>query len=173
MVKNNFGLRGILHHYSLLDYLKDIILPFLFSFIVMIFAIYKKCNSYGLLVNIIEMALNIIPALFSLLLTAYLFLLTFLQTDKLKVLFDSNDGKKLLLQLNSSFALCVLVAAISLAVSLVIYVVIKLGFSSSIADYINYCAVFFILLQLSFLVKIQLGIVIDLYNCGQATFYIK
>lgn len=173
MKKNNFGLKGILCHYSFIDCLKDIAIPCLFSIVILFCAIYKQCNSLSLLISIIDIALIIIPALFSLLLTAYLFLLTFMQTDKLRVLFNSDDGKKLLLQLNSSFALCVLTSAISLALSLIIYIIIKLNFSCSLADIINYVVIFLVLLLLGFLIKIQFSIVIDLYNCGQVTFYMK
>lgn len=171
MEKNNFGIKGILQHYSFIDYLKDIIIPFLFAVAIVLFAIYKKYDSLRLLVNVIDIALDIVPALFSLLLTAYLFLLTFMQTEKLRVLFSSDKGKQLLLQLNSSFALCVLTSAISLALVMVIYFVVKLEFLCVYADLINYFTIFIVSILLGFLIKIQFSIVIDLYNCGQATFY--
>lgn len=171
MEKNNFGIKGMLQYYSFIDWIKDVVIPFFCAVVMILFAIYQKDDSLNLLIDLVDIALNVVPALFSLLLTAYLFLLTFMQTDKLRLLFGSDNGKKLLLQLNSSFAICVLTSAITLALVLMIYFVVKLELSCIYADVVNYFTIFVVSVLLGFLIKIQFSIVIDLYNCGQATFY--
>ena len=172
MEKTDFGIRSLLNNYSFNDFIKDISIPLLVSTTLVIMSICKSNDSLELLSDIVNLALEIVPALFALLLTAYLFLLTFFQTEKLQNLLDSQDGKELYVQLNASFALCILVSVIALTLSRVIYFVIKLGYTCMCADIINYVTIFILSLFLGFLVKIQFDIVIDLYNCGQTIFYI-
>lgn len=171
MEKTDFGIRSLLNNYSFNDFIKDISIPLLVSTTLVIMSICKSNDSLELLSDIVNLALEIVPALFALLLTAYLFLLTFFQADKLHNLLSSQEGKELYLQLNSSFALCILVSVIALALSLVVYFVLKLDCFCIYADIINYGTIFILSLFLGFLVKIQFDIVIDLYNCGQVTFF--
>lgn len=171
MAKNNFGIKSLLNNYSFKDFIKDIIIPLIISVLLTMVSMCVVKDSFGLLSDVVDLALEIIPALFALLLTAYLFLLTFFQADKLHNLLSSQEGKELYLQLNSSFALCILVSVIALALSLVVYFVLKLDCFCIYADIINYGTIFILSLFLGFLVKIQFDIVIDLYNCGQVTFF--
>ncbi|WP_405310611.1 hypothetical protein [Methanobrevibacter sp.] len=166
-METRFGIKALLKNYSFGDFIKDITIPLIVSSVLVMLSIYKKIDTLVLLSNIISLALEIVPALFALLLTAYLFLLTFFQAEKLQNILGSQKGKELYLQLNANFALCVLVAIIALSFSLTIYFVLDLGLCCIYADIINYVAIFTLSLFLGFLVKIQFDIAVDLYNCGQ------
>ena len=77
MEKTDFGIRSLLNNYSFNDFIKDISIPLLVSTTLVIMSICKSNDSLELLSDIVNLALEIVPALFALLLTAYLFLLTF------------------------------------------------------------------------------------------------
>ena len=66
MAKNNFGIKSLLNNYSFKDFIKDIIIPLIISVLLTMVSMCVVKDSFGLLSDVVDLALEIFPALFAL-----------------------------------------------------------------------------------------------------------
>ena len=116
-----------------------------------------------------EIGLEIVPTMVALILTAYTLILTFVMSGGFSLVKNTSEGKELIKNLNSSFAICLIISTVSIIVMIVVSCVVSMDIKVQNPDVINYPVFFIICYLLVFSVSILIGIVIDVFNSGQTT----
>lgn len=96
-------------------------------------------------------------------------MLTFIVGDKFASIKKTEEGKKLIQDLNSSFSACLFVSTISIIAMIIVSSIANLGITIKYPNIINYPVYFFVCYLLVYFVSILIGIVIDIFNSGQTT----
>ena len=164
-----FGWKIILKNYGWKNFWKDSRLPLILSLFISVTTYVHDADILIQLKNIINIGISIIPAMVALILTAYTILLTFITGDKFYSIKNTNNGRELIKDLNSSFAACLIVSTISVIMMIVVSSIVSLEIEISVPEIVNYPTYFLVLNLLLFSVSILFGIVIDIFNCGQTT----
>lgn len=164
-----FGWKAILQNYGWRCFWLDSIIPVIISFVLCGLMYVDKVDIFLQLKHLVGVGISIVPAMIALILTAYTILLTFIISDRFTAIKKMKEGKKLIQDLNSSFAACLLVATISIIVMIIISNIANMEIEISKPDLVNYSAYFFVCYLLVYSVSILLGIVIDIFNCGQTS----
>lgn len=169
MLYSMFGWKIILKNYGWKNFWKDSRLPLILSLFISVTTYVHDADILIQLKNIINIGISIIPAMVALILTAYTILLTFITGDKFYSIKNTNNGRELIKDLNSSFAACLIVSTISVIMMIVVSSIVSLEIEISVPEIVNYPTYFLVLNLLLFSVSILFGIVIDIFNCGQTT----
>lgn len=169
MAKPNsvFGWKNVLYNYGLKGILLDSILPVIVSSLLCSIMYWKDADIFSQLKHLVNVGISIIPAMVALILTAYTIILTFIIGGKFTSIKKTKAGKKLIQDLNSSFAACLFVSTISIIVMIIISSIANMDIEIKEPNAVNYSAYFFVCYLLVYSVSILIGIVIDIFNSGQ------
>ncbi len=164
-----FGWKSVAHNYGWKGFLKDSILPVIISSALCITMHRMGKDSYIQLKHLVDIGISVIPAMVALILTAYTIMLSFFIGDKFSEIKKNEKGKRLIKELNSGFAACLFVSTFAIIIMIVVSCVANLNFEVYNPDIINYPIYFIVCYLLFYSVSILIGIVIDIFNCGQTT----
>lgn len=169
MAKPNsvFGWKNVLYNYGWKGILLDSILPVIISSILCSVMYWKDTNIFLQLKHLVNVGISIVPAMVALILTAYTIILTFIIGDKFTSIKKTKAGKKLIQDLNSSFAACLFVSTISIIAMIIISSIANMDIETNEPNAVNYSVYFFVCYLLVYSVSILIGIVIDIFNSGQ------
>ncbi len=163
-----FGSRSMILSYSIKDLAKDAFFPLIVSLVLWRLSIYYVKDTYALVCKVVEISLSIIPAMIALMLTAYVFVMSFLFGKNIvSTMKDPQKGKELFRSINASFGISLLVNVSAIIIFYIIYVVSQINISAEYADTINNLVILFVSFLVLLSITMQIGIVIDLFNCGQ------
>ena len=164
-----FGWKAVLKGYGWSCFCSDCILPLFASSALCVLANIANADILVQLQKLIKHGISIIPAMVALILTAYTIMLTFITGDKFESIKNTEKGRKLIQNLNSSFAFCLLVSTISIIVMIIVSSISDLGIEIKNANFVNYPTYFCVCFLCIYSVSILIGIIIDVFNCGQTT----
>lgn len=164
-----FGWKSVFRNYGWKNFFVDSILPVLISILLSIVMYWKDADIFMQLKHLVEVGISIVPAMVALILTAYTIILIFIVGDKLVSIKKTEKGRKLIQDLNSSFAACLLVSIISIIAMIVVSSIANMGITIKYPNIVNYPVCFFVSYLLVYSVSILIGIVIDIFNSGQTT----
>lgn len=164
-----FGWRVFLCNYGFKGFFTDSILPAIISIILCVIIYLNNLNVFIQIKHLVEVGLDVVPAIVTLILAAYAILLTFIISDSFKKVKNTEGGNKLIKKLNSSFAACLSISSITLIVMIVTSCIANMNIEIANSDYINYSVFAIVSYLLVYSVYILIGIVIDIFNCGQTT----
>lgn len=164
-----FGWKAILKNYGWKSFWQDSIVPLIISSILCILMYTNDVNILWQLKHLVEVGISIVPAMIALILTAYTILLTFIIGDRFISIKQMKEGRKLIQDLNSSFAACLLVSTVSIITMIIVSSIANMEIRINEPDKVNYTIYFLICYLLVYSVSILLGIVIDIFNCGQTS----
>jgi hypothetical protein len=171
MHKSNsiFGWKNVLYNYGWKGILLDSILPIVISSLLCTTMNWKGADTLLQLKHLVEIGISIVPAMVALILTAYTVMLAFIIGDKFVSIKETKEGKKLIQDLNSSFAACLFVSTISIIAMIIISSIANMDIEIKEPNIVNYPAYFFVCYLLVYSVSILIGIVIDIFNSGQTS----
>ncbi len=129
----------------------------------------KEADVFLQLKHLVGIGISIVPAMVALILTAYTIMLTFIIGDKFTSIKKNDAGKKLIQDLNSSFAACLFVSTISIIAMIIVSSIANMEITIEHSNIVNYPIYFLICYLLVYSVSILIGIVIDIFNSGQTT----
>lgn len=164
-----FGWKAILQNYGWKSFWQDSVVPLIISSILCILMYANDVDIFLQLKHLVNVGISIVPAMIALILTAYTILLTFIIGDRFISIKKMKEGRKLIQDLNSSFAACLLVSTISIIAMIIVSSIANMGIKINEPDKVNFTIYFFICYLLIYSVSILLGIVIDIFNCGQTS----
>lgn len=169
--KSVFGWSNVFANYSVHDFFCDAKLPFLVAFILLMVALYNGVDMYEQVKIVLGLGMTIVPSVVALMVAAYAIILSFIMSDKVKEIKASEKGKQFVQNINSSFAMCILISILT-----IIFMIFSQGISNLeietyhvYASIINSSVYFTSFFLLTYTVYILIGIVIDIYNSGQTT----
>lgn len=167
-----FGWSSAIREYSWRSIFEDAIFPFIVSLLFVLSMIFINADSYVFLHTVIESAIDIIPIMLSFILAGYAILLSLYWSDFGSKVKGIADGGKLLNQINSSFAVTLLVMIAGIIVSVVARLIHGLQLRSEYSELINYSVCFIILFISIYSIWIIKDITINIYNLGKASMLI-
>lgn len=163
-----FGLKGIFKDYTLKDFCMDILFPLIVTCVLTPIMISSKNTPYACLMEILNFGIIVVPILITLILTAYVLLLSMFSTT-LKEFCSSKEGENLHKKLNSGFAANLTISLVGLVTIFIGTFVAKMNIYSEFASIINKIAYAIYVLFVSYPIFCLFGIIIDLFNVGQIT----
>ena len=163
-----FGLKGIFKDYSVKELGKDLILPLAVTCVLTPIMLMSNMSPYRCLMEILNFGIIVVPILITLILTAYVLLLSMFGST-LKDFCTSESGIDLHKKLNSGFAANLTISILSLVGVFIGTFIAKMEFSSDYANIINQIAYAIYGLLVSYPIFSLFGITIDLFNVGQVT----
>lgn len=164
----NFGIKGILEHYSLQDTGKDIILPVLLSMMLTPLMVLSPKSNFENLNKLLDFGITVVPILITLILAAYVLLLSMFG-NALSEFCSTESGKNLQKKLNSGFAANLIISLVCLIGIFVGNFVTKMEYTSEWASIINIVAYAIFVVMTAYPLFCLFGIIIDLFNLGQIT----
>lgn len=167
--KSIFGWKNVLCNYGWKSFFQDSVSPIVISFTLCVIAFMTNVDMYLQLKHVVEIGIAIVPNMVALILTAYTIMMSFILSDKFGVIKKTEEGKKLIQDLNSSFAACLLVSTVSIIALIIVSNIANMNIAINHPNSVNYFVFFFLCYLLIYSVSILIGIVIDIYNCGQTT----
>lgn len=170
--KNNIGWGAVFLSYKGKDTFKDCLIPIIFSLAILVIILIFSFDTFSVLNKVVDISLNILPAVVSLLLAAYAIVLTLFWSEYGKRIRKYENGKQLLTNLNSSFAAIILYMIIGLLIDLALHIIISMEIELSsifFANLFNLISVFIVVLVLSFSIYSLKDITINIFNLGQIT----
>lgn len=155
-----FGLKAAWKNYGWKSFRTDSVLPIIISSM-LVFCVHRTNGDMCLqLRHLVEVAL---------VLTAYALILTFVVSGGFSLVKKTAKGKELIKKLNSSFAICLIISTVSIMVMIVVSCIATMDVKIQNPNVINYPMFLIICYLLVFSVSILIGVVIDVFNCGQTT----
>lgn len=133
-----FGWKAILRNYGWTSFWLDSILPLIVSLGLCTLMYVKDADILLQLKHLIGIGISIVPAMVALILTAYTIMLTFIVGDKFASIKKTEEGKKLIQDLNSSFSACLFVSTISIIAMIIVSSIANLGITIKYPNIINY-----------------------------------
>ncbi len=166
-----FGWKSVFRNYGWKNFFVDSILPMLISTLLCIVMYWKGADIFMQLKHLVGVGLSIVPAMVALILTAYTIMLTFIFGDKFASIKNTEEGNKLVQDLNSSFAACLFVSTISIITMIIVSNIANMKIAIECPNIINYPVYFLVCYLLVYSVSILIGIVVDIFNSGQTTLF--
>ncbi|MBD5358177.1 MAG: hypothetical protein HDR88_14485 [Bacteroides sp.] len=163
-----FGLKGIFKDYSVGEFGKDLILPFLVACILTPIMLMSNKSPYHCLMEILNFGIIVVPILITLILTAYVLLLSMFGST-LKDFCTYESGVDLHKKLNSGFAANLIISILSLVGIFIGTFIAKMEFYSDYANSVNQIAYAIYVILVAYPIFSLFGITIDLFNVGQVT----
>lgn len=164
-----FGWKAILGNYGWISFGLDSILPLIISLGLCTLMYVKDVDILLQLKHLVKVGISIVPAMVALILTAYTIMLTFIIGDKFALIKKTEEGKKLIQDLNSNFAACLFVSTISSIAMIIVSCIANIEIKIEFSNMVNYFVYFLVCYLLVYSVSILIGIVIDIFNSGQTT----
>lgn len=173
--KNNnelIGWNAVFRSYNGKDTLKDGLVSLILSLIIVAVIYLLSLDSYKILYKIVDISLNILPAIVSLLLAAYAIVLTLFWSDYGKKIRRFENGRKLLTNINSSFAAIIFFMIVGLLLGLMFQIIISMEIklqSLLIANIANLFGIFAMVFILFFSIYSLKDITVNIFGLGQIT----
>ena len=167
MGKYIFGWKAMLKNYGWSSFVKDSIVPLTISFILCLLMYIKDADIFKQLRHLVGIGITIIPTILALILTAYTIILTFIIGGKFTSIKETEKGKELIEDLNSSFALCLIISTISIVVMVIISSIVNIEIEIREPNCVNYPIYFLVCYLLIFSIVILFGIIIDILIVGR------
>lgn len=164
-----FGWKNVFHNYGWRGILLDSKLPVTISIFLNLTMFFTGADVYTQLKFLLSIGISVVPSMVALILTAYTIVLTFIIGGKFDKIKKTEKGKKLIEDLNSSFAACLLVSTISIITIIIVSSIANMDVAIENPNRINYSIFFLICYLLLYSITILTGIVIDIYNSGQTS----
>lgn len=168
--KDESGWKKVSKFYAAKDFLKDSLIPAVISGLITVWVLTGFSDTFEILNNILNLSLEILPVILSLLIASYAIVLTIYWSDYGKKIRKIEVGKKLLSNLNSGFAAILMIMILGLLVCIVVQVVIWADLNTNsylVAQAVNSIALFFILFILCFSVYSLKDIIANIFNLGE------
>jgi glucan phosphoethanolaminetransferase (alkaline phosphatase superfamily) len=169
--KDIIGWGAVYRSYGIKDGIKDAIIPFLISIILILGALVFCLDTLNVLIKVIDISLSVLPAIISLLLAAYAIVLTLFWSEYGKRIRQYKNGRSLLSNLNASFA-AILLMIIGLIVCIVFQSIISFDIDVApiaLANVVNLASLFLVLFILCLSIYSLKDITINIFNLGQVT----
>jgi hypothetical protein len=165
------GWKSVFADYTISDALKDCKYPICISLFLTIMIIVNSSNVFDALEKIVSGIISILPDILVLLLAGYAIVLTLFWSDYGKNIRKYSTGRKLLKNINSSYAATILIMVIALLLSFIldIFMSLKLETSATASIWINGITIFFMITLLLYSVWLLKDITINIYNLGQTS----
>ena len=169
--RNIFGWKSIFENYTFKDAFKDCIYPSCMSLILTLLITFSSPDIFVSLQKIITWSISIIPNILVLLLAGYAIVLTVSWSDYGKSIRKYEAGKRLLYNINSSYAAAILIMVITLLLNLTIDLIasFEVVVPVAISKYVNLITVFFLITLLIFSIWLLKDIAINIFNLGQTS----
>lgn len=164
-----FGWRNVIYNYGWKGFLLDSILPVMVSAFLSVTMYMNGSDVFLQLKHLIEVGLDVVPAMVALIFAAYAILLTFLTGEMFRDVKGNENGKDLIKRLNSGFAACLSISSVTLIVLIVVSCIANMDIGVACHYFVDYPVFAVISYLLVYSVFILMGIVIDIFNCGQTT----
>lgn len=167
----DFGIKGMLKSYKVLDFLRDIILPGIISLILTLLLRFGKNHSSIIenLNNVLDLGIVIVPVMVSIMLAAYVILLSVFNSGALKKFFSGDKGVKFYDTLNASFAINLLVSLCCLIFIVLSTFISKMGYEVDNPDDINTWVYFFSVFSVCYPIFCLFGIISDSFSTGRVS----
>jgi hypothetical protein len=169
--RNIFGWKSVFKNYTLLDALKDCKYPSCISLTLTLMIIFSSSDIFVSLQKIILWSIGIIPNILALLLAGYAIVLTVFWSDYGKNIRKYETGRRLLNNINSSYAATILIMVITLLLNLSIDLITSFEIVAPvrISKSVNVTAIFFVITLLIFSIWLLKDIAINIFNLGQTS----
>lgn len=168
----DFGWRAVFKGYTLKDFLKDSIIPFVVSLLIITCTLFLKVDPYYMVNRIAEIGLSVIPLVLSLVIAAYVLFISAIMSQGLASMKKQAQGLKTLHSINSGFAACILTFVVASILFVVISIVSNNSNSSPYADIINYVISFVEIFLVIFAFRWLTDIVEDMFNMAEFSLYV-
>lgn len=169
--KTIFGWKSVLCNYGLKGILLDSIFPVIISTLLCLITYFSEKDIYEQLKHLLDIGISVVPAMVALILTAYTIMLSFIIGDKFISVKRTRAGKELIEGLNSGFAACLFVSIIAIVTMIIVSCVANMKIAVSHSNVVNYITYFLTSYLIIFSICILIGIVIDIFNCGQTALF--
>ena len=167
IVKDLFGVRGILHRYAK-EVRHDLWAPLLTAFILLAIAKLYGVNSPLFMAESLSAGLVVIPVLLSVLVAGYVLLLTIYFSGNIETFKKDEQGRDLLYQISANYAFCIINAIVALVLTIVLSFFFHLNIQIDHPGYVNYPCALAVYFFLFFTLKNLKDLVIALFNFGQS-----
>ena len=162
-----FGWPSAFKYYSIRDIIKDIRIPSLMSFVIMLIVACRGCDLVEVIGRISEMGLSVVPAMVALILAAYTILISMYWApicDKLKS--DEETGLPLLKGLNASFAITIRFATIGIVFLFAVFCIgeIQVSAPENVLMICNLLIIMVLIFFVLFPIYMLIDIAINIYN---------
>ena len=128
--KSIFGWKSAFNNYGWKGFLTDSILPFLISSILCVTIYLEDIDAFLQLKHLVEIGVDVVPAMVALILAAYAIMLTFILGEKFSTIKSTKAGKDLIKGLNASFAVCLLISTITIMILVVVSEIANMNIQS-------------------------------------------
>lgn len=169
--KSIFGWNSVLHNYGLRGILLDSIFPLIVSFFLCFVIYLSNKDIYEQLKHLLGIGISVVPAMVALILTAYTIMLSFIIGDKFISIKNTKEGKELIEGLNSGFAACLFVSIVAIISMIIVSSIANMKIANEYSNSVNYIVFFLISYLILYSICILIGIVIDIFNCGQTALF--
>ena len=164
-----FGWKIVFKNYGLKSFLIDSVFPILISVILCWLLYIHEVELLIQLDKLLNICISILPVIITLIITAYTILTVFIADGKLTSVINREKGKNLVRILNSSFAACLAISTLTMITVVIVSLIKNIGITSEYAKHINYTVYFIICFLLMYSLIILIGIIEDIFNCGQTS----
>ena len=130
-------------------------------------------STYKVLRNLLDLAIDMLPVLLSLLIAAYAIILPMFCSKTADEIANEENGTDLLENLNSDFALSIYVSLVSVLVIIVSSYIHHLAIEFIYADIFNGIVATMILYLIFYAFKILKDLVIAIFNIGQVAIHLR
>ena len=170
--KDIMGLKGIFARY-LKNILSDLVFPFVGTLALMFIAWKMDIYSPIVLKEAINVGMDVIPVLLSVLVAGYVLLLTIYFSGNISIFKERKMGRDLLYDISANYAFCILSSILALILTMVVSFFFNLNLESPYHAYINYSCSAGLYLLLFFTLKNLKDLVLALFNFGQSFIFEK
>lgn len=168
-----FGWRRVFFVYGAKNFLSDSWFPFILATILVVGGFYWVNCTYEVLGILLDLAVNMLPVLLSLLIAAYAIILPMFCSKTADDIANERDGTNLLENLNSDFALSIYVSLVSVLTIIVSSFIHYLSIEFIYADIVNGIIATIILYLIFYDLKILKDLVIAVFNIGQVAIHLR
>lgn len=156
-----------MRYYGWKSFLKDSILPLIISCCLCIIQLLSNANIFDQLTHILSLGLAILPTMIALILAAYTIVISVFIKD-FKGIAQNTNGQQLIQSLNASFAACLFIATFTTIIIITASCIAHIGIVFEYSNTVNYSTYFIVCFLILHTLCSLSGIIIDIYNCGQA-----
>lgn len=168
-----FGWRRVFSVYGAKNFLLDSWCPFLLAIVLVGCGFYWGDDTYEVLGKLLDLGIDMLPVLLSLLIAAYAIILPMFCSKTADDIAEEEEGEVLLEELNSDFALSIYVSLVSVLVIVITSFIHDMSIEFIYADWINAIVATFILYLIFYALKILKDLVIAVFNIGQVAIHLR
>lgn len=164
---SRFGWKNVMRYYGWKSFLKDSCLPLIISCFLCILQLLNNTDIFDQLTHVLSLGLAILPTMIALILAAYTIVISVFIKD-FNDIAQIPNGQQLIQSLNASFAACLFIATFTTIIIITASCIARIGIDFEYSNIINYLTYFIVCFLTLHTICNLTGIIIDIYNCGQA-----